>query len=512
MAVDPNSILAITQPNLEIRRISHINPIDIESEIGVEVARDRSNNANAETITGLVTPYVEIDNYIVPQDRLVSLSINQSGFLPELTLSFMDTTGVFSGMYFPRTNPILKLYIKALSPALKPIRSDYLITNIVSSELSTLYTGEGRIESIYTITAKLYVPGIYGNTVQSIPNKKSWEALKQLADHLKLGFATNETSTDDAMTWINPNGTIENFIQDICSRAYKNEKSFFGCFIDTNYILNFVNYEKALSKETKIMQTVGDGNESQYSATNSINKTESKDDKPKETLLIDVLLSSSIKDNRTGFHIAHYAMYSNHGEVLSKQSFRKSIMWHDRNFYLQNKQPINHYIEPLSEKTIDSKDTIYQKPRLSTFSKEQTTRWVGVDYNNGHGNYKFARLLNSHNIDELGKNYLVVKLPGVTQAIYRGGKVDVMIKRLASSEIDAIAPDSKFGQPDNAILGAEEVTDVYLTGPYVVKDIIYEFNGSPESSEFKYSTELVLVRREWIEISNDNKLESEKNI
>ena len=187
-------------------------------------------------------------------------------------------------------------------------------------------------------------------------------------------------------------------------------------------------------------------------------------------------------------------------------------MWHDRNLYLKNKQPINHYIEPLSEKTIDSKDTIYQKPRLSTFSKEQTTRWVGVDYNNGHGNYKFARLLNSHNIDELGKNYLVVKLPGVTQAIYRGGKVDVMIKILASNEIDAIAPDSKFGQPDNAILGAEEVTDVYLTGPYVVKDIIYEFNGSPESSEFKYSTELVLVRREWIEIGNDNKLESEKNI
>jgi hypothetical protein len=508
MSADPNSILAITQPNLEIRRISHINP----DELNKEAVVNRSNNANIQTTTGLVTPYIEIDNYIVPQDKIVSMSINQSGFLPELTLSFMDTTGVFSGMYFPRTNPILKLYIKALSPALKPIRSDYLITNIVSSEISTLYTGTGRIESIYTVTAKLYVPGIYGNTVQSIPNKKSWEALKHIADHLKIGFATNETSTNDAMTWINPNGTIENFIQDICSRAYKNEKSFFGCFIDTNYILNFVNYEKALSKDTKVMQTPGDAMESQYSALNSVNKTESKDDKPKETQMIDVLLSSSIKDTHTGFNIAHYAMYSNHGEVLSKQSFRKSIMWHDRNFYLENKQPINHYIEPLSEKTIESKDTSYQKPRLATFTKEQTTRWVGVDYNNGHSNYKFARLLNSHNIDELGKNYLVVRLPGVTQAIYRGGKVEVMIKRLASNEKDAIAPDAKFEQPENAMRGTKEILDLYLTGPYIVKDIIYEFNGSPESSEFKYSTELILVRREWIEISDDNKLESEKNV
>ena len=260
------------------------------------------------------------------------------------------------------------------------------------------------------------------------------------------------------------------------------------------------------------MQTAGDGMESQYSATNSVNKTESKDDKPKETELIDVLLSSSIKDTHTGFHIAHYAMYSNHGEVLSQQNFRKSITWHDRKFYLENKLPINHYIEPLSEKTIESKDTTYQKPRLATFAKEQTSRWVGVDYNNGHANYKFARLLNSHNIDELGKNYLVVKLPGVTQAIYRGGKVDVIIKRLPSAEMDAIAPDSKFQQSENAMRGATEVFDLYLTGPYIVKDIIYEFNGSPEASEFKYSTELILVRREWIEISDDNKLDSEKNI
>ena len=119
-------------------------------------------------------------------------------------------------------------------------------------------------------------------------------------------------------------------------------------------------------------------------------------------------------------------------------------MWHDRKFYLENKLPINHYVEPLSEKTIESKEAAYQKPRLATFSKEQTNRWVGVDYNNGHENYKFARLLNSHNIDELGKNYLVVKLSGVTQAIYRGGKVDVVIKRLLSSDRDSIAPDSKF--------------------------------------------------------------------
>ena len=115
-------------------------------------------------------------------------------------------------------------------------------------------------------------------------------------------------------------------------------------------------------------------------------------------------------------------------------------------------------------------------------------------------------------MSELEKNYLVVKLPGVTQAIYRGGKVDVLIKRQLSGEADAVAPDSNFEQPVTSIKGSGEVIDLYLTGPYIVKDIVYEFNGSPEASEFKYSTELILVRREWLEISDDNKLDSEKNI
>lgn len=507
MSPDPNSILAITQPTLEIRRISHLD----KSAIDPEQDGSRIGNAGLKTTTGLLIPYVEVDNYIIPQDRLLSLSINQTGFLPELTMSFMDTTGSFSGMYFPRTNPILKLYIKALSPALKPIRSDYLITNISGSELSNIYGTNQQIQAVYTVTATLYIPGIYGNQVQSIPNKKSWEALKYMADSLKLGFATNDTSTNDSMTWINPNGTAENFIKTICSRAYKDEKSFFDCFIDSNYILNFVNYEKSISKETKAMLAPVDAFESQYSEVTGTNRTASKDDLPKETNMSEIMLSSSIRDTRTGFHIAYYSMQSNHGEVLANQSFRKSIMWHNRDFYRENKLPINHYIEPLSEKTITNKDVLYQKPKPVTFGTELTKRWVGIDYANGHENYKFARLLNTHNLDELGKNYLVVRLPGVTQAIYRGGKVNVLIKRILSNEKAAIAPDTKFDQTDAVYKGKDESIDLYLTGPYVVKDIVYDFNATAEVSEFRYSTELTLVRREWFEISEDNKLESEKN-
>jgi hypothetical protein len=507
MATDPNSILAITQPTLEIRKISQIDVSALNPKDSAQVL----NGSSQKTVIGTLAPYIEIDNYIIPENKIVSLVINQNGFLPELTVSFLDSTGSFTGMYFPKTNPVLKLYIKSLSTAVKPIRSDYLITNIVSSELGNAYSKEA-IENMYTLTAKLYIPGLYGNNVQSIPNKKSWEALKHIADSLKLGFATNETSTDDQMTWINPNSTIEEFIKNIVDRAYKNDKSFFDCFIDVNYILNFVNYEKALSKETKVMQAPAEAMHSQYSDSSGMEKNLSKDDKPKEAGLADIVLRSSNKSANRGLHIVYYAMYSNHGEILANQTFRKNVVWHNREYYSQNKAPLKFYVEPLSEKTIDSNLTTYQKPKLATFNSESSSRWLGIDYDNAHANYKFARLLNYHNLEEMGKNYLVVKIPGVVQSIYRGGKLMVLIERLASDEVDAMPADERFPEKSNTRLGKTEVKDLYTSGPYIVKDIQYEFNGMPENSELKYSTELTLVRREWIELSENNKLASEKNI
>lgn len=507
---DPNAILAITQPKLSIRKISHWDkePFNDPYNPG------RIKNEKIQNTVGFLAPYVEIDNYIIPIDKIISLSINQSGFLPELTISFIENNGLFSGMYFPRTNPILKLYIKSLSQAIKPIRSDYLITNVTSSEYSTIYDQGNRIESIYTVSAKMYIPGIYGNTVKSISKKKSWEALKQIADELQLGFATNETSTNDEMTWINPNDTVENFIKSICSRAYKDEKSFFDCFIDVNYILNFINYEKAIGKETKVMMVPGDAIQSQYSSYNSSDDiTEKKvEEAGQESNMIPITLSSSIRRTHTGLHIAYYSMHSEHGEVLANQNFRKSILWHERKFWTDNKQIINHFIEPLSEKTMEAKDATYQKPKLANFDKEQTIRWAGIDYNNSHLNYKFSRLLNKHNLDELTKNYLVVKLPGLSQSIYRGGKLLVMIKRLVTPEKSGFSSDARYEQSDMAKLGSEEMIDVYLSGPYVVKDINYEFNAAPESSELRYSTELILVRREWVDLLEDNLIESEKTI
>ena len=511
MATDTNSILALTQPTLEIKKISYADAEGLNKKVGAQ-SETTVNSTSVQSSVGLIAPLIEIDNYQVPVSNLVSLNIDQTGFLPEISLSFIDQTGAFAGMYFPRTNPIIKVYIKALNPSLKPVRADFLITNISGSEIGNTYT-EGRVQTMYTVSGNLYVPGIYGNVVLSVAKKKSWEALKFVADYLKLGFATNETSTDDEMTWINPNDTIDNFIKHICERAYKNEKSFFGCFIDINYILHFINYEKSLSKETKPLTSPGLSDIAQYLDITGGNENTTQDNNQKDYSDSKILLTSSIKRAASGFHITHYEMTSNHGEILSNQNYKKSIIWHDREYYLENKTQIEHFVEPLSDKTIDSTITTYQKPKLETFiNKEKSTRWLGIDYNNGHVNYKFSKLLNIHNLDEFNKNYLVVVIPGVNQSIIRGAKILVEIVKLVAPENAANIPDGNFGNQANAKTGQVEEVDLYLTGPYVVKEVKYLYNSFATASEIRYSTQLTLVRREWVEIAEANKLNSEKTV
>ena len=250
---DPNALVTLFQPSLEINTIVLPDFKGLNAQAGATDADVVASGQDVANIAGAFVPYAEIDNYRIMMRDFISMNIYQNGFLPELTITFIDKSGAFSGRYFPRRNPILKLYVKSNTPETKMIRGDYLIESIVGLPSSTIYTSPAQ-ENIYTITASLFIPGLYGDIIKALPKMKSVDALKKIAQDLKLGFASNEESTNDEMTWINPNTTYKNFIQSITDRAYKNENSFFTSYIDVNYILNFVNVEKVLSTATKVFK------------------------------------------------------------------------------------------------------------------------------------------------------------------------------------------------------------------------------------------------------------------
>ena len=509
---DPNALSTVFQPTLVINTIAIPDIKGFNNQSGGQSNDSSKAGQDVANVAGALVPYAEIDNYRIMMSDFISLTIYQNGFLPEITISFIDKSGAFSGRYFPRRYPILKLYVKSNNPETKMIRGDYLIESVIGSPTNNTYTGSTQ-ENIYTLTGSLFIPGLYGDVIQALPKLKSIDALKKIASNLKLGFATNEESTNDEMTWVNPNTTIASFIKNITDRAYKNETSFFTSFIDVNYILNFINVEKVLGAETKVFQYAVEGDITSQTNLSNLDSNTTTDNKEKNYQFFDVELNSSRKRSGSALNIIEYSMHSNHGEVLSNQSYKKEIRWHDRAEYLNTGEPaLSFYHEPLSKREIVNNQVLYQKPKLDNFiDKEFTSRWLGTDYNNGHTNYKFAKLLNLHNLSELTKNYLVVKIPSMNQNVIRGVKVRVIIKTLKNADDPRnMQADDNVANTVSSADTTEESFDYYLSGLYYVKDVIYEYDTFSDLDNTKMSTTLILAKREWLEVKEDSYLETER--
>ena len=199
------------------------------------------NLADSSQMIGSSMPYVKIGGQILTD--IETLMLDETGKIPNITIIFNDSNGEFSGDVFPKHNTILNLYMKSSSDKLKPIRNDYLITSIKSISNKKLNDSKDRWSNTshtYLVKGELYIPKIHNHIAKAYINLNSKDALKKLAEDFKLGFAENECSTNDSMTWINPNTSTLNFIDEISSHSYRDDDTFFTSYIDKYYYLNFI--------------------------------------------------------------------------------------------------------------------------------------------------------------------------------------------------------------------------------------------------------------------------------
>lgn len=425
-------------------------------------------------------PLIMINGLAITQRDLISFTLAQNDFLPNVYFSFIDSSKVYTSDGFPTMTPIVSIYVAPSNKALKSISGDYLIYNIRSMMLP-----DGRIR--YDYSGELYVPQLNTNKSVAYSKMTSVDALRAIAKDLGLGFATNEQQTSDKMTWINPNLSYKTFIQNISDRAYKNEKSFYQVFIDRGYVLNFINVEKQYARDKEVDVTYMGVNSAEAIDYERFEGLEAAD----QLMEVPMVLSNSKSETITDMKILEYSPVSENGAVLMIESFRKRVNW-----YRHNDKKLNFFIEPLSDlKPEDGK--VHQTPILSDFTDEDIVKWIGVDYNNAHDNYKFARVINMHNEKELSKNQLKVTLNGTNFSVPRGSRVRViiakeMIEKLSSAPAGDIADDSKFSDDLTA-----EYIDTNLSDFYYVKDIVVRYRKD-NLNKPDFTTEMVLSKRNWL--------------
>jgi len=469
-----------------------IDMLDLETQENPIRTPDRTGYSKN---LGRTYPLVKIGNVRIPASDLVSVSLFYDEFLPKIHISIIDPMGTLTSVNFPKTNPLITVYIAPSHPKLVSLCQTFLISDFHSIPIRLNLTR-------YDFFGELYVPKLNSNFVKSYNKMTSQDALLKIAEELGLGYASNEESFNDSMTWINPNLNYSNFIKNIADHTYKNETSFFECFIDRRYNLTLVNVDTQLKPyDRKEKPEMG------YSSVSTdyldLSKSKNGNKTVADDLQTPIILSNGpINPPNSEFTITEFSLVGENGSVLKREGFKKKVQFYQHG----EASPVKDwFVEPLSKPSNDGELT-YPKPELTDYTQNYVVKWMGTDYGNSHANYKFAKLINSHNREDISRTELKVKLVGMNNNVARGSRVIVkiysdQIKKVglenAKDELDAKSTASDLEDKATA-KGSLMYEDEYLSGAYYVKSITYHYNSQADVRNSRFSTTMILTRREWL--------------
>ena len=452
---------------------------------------ESKSNPSAAQETGANTPCILIGG--VKLSKIETMTLDETGFLPKISITFIDEFGQFAGDYFPKSNLILSLYLKVGTDKLKPVRCDFLITKMDSVPVK--YSGDSTgigIGSTYFVKGELYIPGLYNNSSKSFPELNSKDALKAVCDDLGLGFAENESSPNDKMTWVKHNMSYFDFIKEVANHAYQDDDSFFIVYIDKYYYLNYIEVNKQLKIE--------DPQETFLTSSNplakDLNQSKKLDAQREaiEDITIMNYLTTELRFKGKSNYITELSLLSDHGKILKTQGYKRKIYYYDS--VKKSKDPsenfVDFYIEPTKSLDRDQSQYLISDDE-NLASNLLVKKWMDILYGNTHKEWNSSRLINTHNHNELDKLKIKVKLNHINFQVSKGYAVPVYISIRYAEKLFKAGPSEAELSAKSEKLGAE-LPDKQLTGHYFLSGAKYHYDSLDKNGLF---TELFLSRREW---------------
>lgn len=466
-------------------RLVELSEIDDSNEVKSASFQKKANDRpSTEQSVGARRPFIKINGRSLSQ--IESFTIDETGFVPTVTLVFVDATGEFNGIRFPKRDQVMSSYIKTANDRFKPIRHDWLITSIrsMSDKSNPSEIASTGIE--YVVKGELYLPRFYNNVSKSYASMTSRDALFRVAEELGIGFAENSTEPTDAMTWINFNTSPANFIKDVTSHAYQDTDSFFTSFISKEYCLCYINVNKQMiqNKADETFATIVDP---VARDGNKINKQTGNDD-----VVLNYMTTAQASKGMPNY-ITSLSLFSDQGQILKSNGYKKKLYYYDYSLDAEPSEKfIDFFVAPTNTVGREVDETLL--PENEGLDEIGLKKWLNVDYGNTHTKWNLSRVMNEMNLKEADKINLRVSLDGINVQSTRGATVALLITQLVAQKAlkdfdqraDVSMTDETGSQNDATI-------DTQLSGYYWIKGARYHFDGSDE----KFETELILSRREW---------------
>lgn len=496
MSLDSIKILALALNNMKLDeliqndRSNGSNNPDVKRELGA--GQDKS--------TGLNSPFMTINGYSVSK-FLDSFSLDLNGFLPVIRFSFTPLETVFISVNYPKDGDIVSAYIRSPGDFYNPLRMDFKILS-VSGDVSSRYSLSGTDSKgtlfKFHIIAEAYIPGLYSPKIRSFSKMNSVDVLLDVSQDLNLGFATNEKTTSDSMTWICPNYSYYDFIQEVCLRSYKDdEQSFFDCWIDPYYNLNFINMGNQFAFDLDPKQEVliipgyaGGGLKVDAAIPGTPTPSPAK---------VPLVITNAAGAGISPFYINGYTLTSRAGNSTNEFGYITEVGFYDEQAEEQglSGKYVKYDIETQTTTNVKA-GAILQKGRArdNEYKNETRREWFGVlnyfpDLSEGvHQNYYHATIQNSINISDVSKMTLEVEIASYFPGIIRG-----MVLPVSIYVFDGGTRQQNSGNLSNKDknTGMNPTIDNFLSGNYVVTGMTVYWSKSLGGMRQKLS----LSKRTW---------------
>jgi hypothetical protein len=192
-----------------------------------------------------------------------------------------------------------------------------------------------------------------------------------------LGFATNESNTNDVMTWINAYDTYKNWIDNIVMHSYKDDNSFYDIWVDYYYIMNFINMNTLYSVSDESDAILGlstgslqndhnaDDNVTHYKVSHHFTNAPGSE---KTNYFYDSL---EFINNSGDVNILNgYKRYLHFYDIARRESYRKIVPKHDI-----------IYIDPLiTTGSGATKNVMKGRPGENFYKDMVKHKWQGIQY------------------------------------------------------------------------------------------------------------------------------------
>ncbi len=496
-----NKILTLVDPKIPLEKMSTMDTVSDKPQNTVQRTDGLKDDSK---IFGDLFPFIQIGQYKFTHDSIRFLKLEEEDFLPTISVTLIDTNGNLNSAFFPKADQKISVYIRSRKDQYKPIRADFLITDVTPmSNGNSEMDMHGKVKT-FNITGVLFVPKLWTYNMKAYRNQTSFDLFKQVAIEMMTGYATNEVSTDDRMTWINPNWNYETFIKESTKHAWKDDNSFYRTYIDKYYYLNLININNQFSDEMEFDDFIYNSlTMSDYLK----NEPEQKDDR------FPLLFSNYSKLRRSPMFITDFNLLSDLGNNLIENGTQRKMNYYDYNLPEKtnlDKKYVSLFVEPLITKNMKTNKNSL-RPTDDTLKNMQVHKWSGVDYGNGHLNYIFSKFNNFHNNTELNKIQLKITTLGANLNVLRGMRIPILIVNESAPE-NTHSNEYEETELDGDIFAMEAKMgikiDRFLSDFYYVDSLITYYSHSDNDKSggtTNFWTQMILTKREWTPIPDISK-------